>query len=106
VSIHVVCYSCDFFTHPMRLVSNSAPRPFDRHDWFVSRCGQEVRYVIDYYEAPEETPGVPVFHLDVRPAMDDFGSVMTRFKVAAKEKWEQWFASDEPSSPAATNSTS
>ena len=25
------------------------PRPFDRHDWFVDRCGKQVRYVIDFY---------------------------------------------------------
>lgn len=25
------------------------PSPFDRHDWYVDRCGQEVRYVIDFY---------------------------------------------------------
>lgn len=25
------------------------PLPFDRHDWFVDRCGEEVRYVIDFY---------------------------------------------------------
>jgi hypothetical protein len=25
------------------------PMPFDRHDWFVDRCGEEVRYVIDFY---------------------------------------------------------
>jgi cytochrome c heme-lyase len=30
-----------------------APRPFDRHDWTVDRCGKEVRYVIDYYDVPE-----------------------------------------------------
>lgn len=23
--------------------------PFDRHDWYVDRCGKEVRYVIDFY---------------------------------------------------------
>jgi hypothetical protein len=23
--------------------------PFDRHDWVVDRCGQDVRYVIDFY---------------------------------------------------------
>ena len=23
--------------------------PFDRHDWYVDRNGQEVRYVIDFY---------------------------------------------------------
>lgn len=25
------------------------PLPFDRHDWYVDRCGTEVRYVIDFY---------------------------------------------------------
>ncbi|KAG2204127.1 hypothetical protein INT47_011610 [Mucor saturninus] len=68
-----------------------APKPFDRHDWYISRCGQSRRYVIDYYEAPEEVPGVPVFHLDVRPALDNTESVMVRFKEAAKMKWDQWF---------------
>ncbi|KAG1169019.1 hypothetical protein G6F70_008733 [Rhizopus microsporus] len=70
-----------------------APKPFDRHDWYVSRCGQTRRYVIDYYEAPEDVPGVPVFHLDIRPALDDIDSIMVRFKEAAKAKWEQWFSS-------------
>ncbi|GAA5815788.1 hypothetical protein MFLAVUS_009303 [Mucor flavus] len=68
-----------------------APKPFDRHDWYISRCGQSRRYVIDYYEAPEDVPGVPVFHLDVRPALDDAESMMVRFKEAAKIKWDQWF---------------
>ena len=25
------------------------PLPFDRHDWYVDRCGRDVRYVIDFY---------------------------------------------------------
>jgi cytochrome c heme-lyase len=48
--------------------------PFDRHDWYVERCGEkgceEVRYVIDYYEGAPEPTGEPVFFLDVRPAVD------------------------------------
>ena len=32
----------------LRMLFGSAA-PFDRHDWFVDRCGQEVRYVIDFY---------------------------------------------------------
>ncbi|KAI8646758.1 cytochrome c/c1 heme-lyase [Parasitella parasitica] len=79
-----------------------SPKPFDRHDWYISRCGQSRRYVIDYYEAPEEIPGVPVFNLDVRPALDDVESVMVRFKEAAKVKWEQWF----PTSAASTSENS
>ncbi|KAI7902241.1 cytochrome c/c1 heme lyase-domain-containing protein [Cokeromyces recurvatus] len=46
-----------------------------------------------HFLAPEEKPGVPVFHLDIRPALDDVPSVMLRFKEAAKAKWEQWFPS-------------
>ncbi|KAL8270267.1 hypothetical protein Esti_005826 [Eimeria stiedai] len=26
---------------------------FDRHDWYVDRCGQQVRYIIDYYDDPQ-----------------------------------------------------
>ncbi|KAJ1975663.1 holocytochrome c synthase [Dimargaris xerosporica] len=53
------------------------PRPFDRHDWVVSRCGREVRYVIDYYSAPSEGD-TPVFSVDVRPALDSPQSVIDR----------------------------
>ncbi|RUP45506.1 cytochrome c heme lyase [Jimgerdemannia flammicorona] len=68
-----------------------SPRPFDRHDWVVDRCGREVRYVIDYYSAPEDIPGQPVFHLDVRPALDSVESLLDRAKVAAREKFETWW---------------
>ena len=37
-------------------------RPFDRHDWVVDRCGEEVRYVIDFY-FNEDKAGTP----EVRP---------------------------------------
>lgn len=67
---------------------NSEP-PFDRHDWIVRRpkTGEKVRYVIDYYEAPPEPDGSPVFSLDVRPALDSFGSLKTRISVATEEVW-------------------
>ncbi|KAJ2162813.1 holocytochrome c synthase [Coemansia sp. RSA 552] len=58
-------------------------RPFDRHDWYVSRCGKEVRYVIDYYEGIPEND-MPVFNLVVRPAIDDVGSLVDR----AKQLWQ------------------
>lgn len=72
-----------------------APRPFDRHDWYVKRSssgnssssgskeddGKIVRYVIDYYEG-RDLPGIPVFHLDCRPAIDDFSSLVDRIKHA------------------------
>lgn len=60
--------------------------PFDRHDWIVNRCGKEVRYVIDYYDA-----GLTSKHtiLDVRPALDSVGAVWDRMRVA----WFRWTSS-------------
>ncbi|KAJ2779951.1 holocytochrome c synthase [Coemansia interrupta] len=58
-------------------------RPFDRHDWYVDRCGKQVRYVIDYYEG-NPVDDMPVFNLVVRPAVDDFGSLTDR----AKQLWD------------------
>ena len=51
------------------------------------RTGDEVRYVIDYYSAPPEPDGSPVFSLDVRPALDSFGSIKERISVATAEAW-------------------
>ncbi|KDR80675.1 hypothetical protein GALMADRAFT_241050 [Galerina marginata CBS 339.88] len=67
---------------------NTEP-PFDRHDWIVRRqkTSEEVRYVIDYYSAPPEPDGSPVFSLDVRPALDSFGSLKDRIAVATEEVW-------------------
>lgn len=56
-----------------------SPPPFDRHDWYVSRQvggrRKEIRYVIDYYEGPDEPTGEPVFYLDVRPAVTPTAAV-------------------------------
>ena len=57
--------------------------PFDRHDWVVDRCGRDVRYIIDYYDGSKldsETGDFAI--LDVRPAMDSFGNVWDRMRVA------------------------
>ncbi|TIC61185.1 dihydroxyacetone kinase Dak1 [Wallemia mellicola] len=57
--------------------------PFDRHDWYIKRTNsnETVRYVIDYYGAPPTPEGMPVFHLDVRPALDSPASILERIKV-------------------------
>ncbi|KAI0653423.1 cytochrome c and c1 heme-lyase [Cubamyces menziesii] len=66
---------------------NTEP-PFDRHDWIVRRnSGEEVRYVIDYYSAPPEPDGSPVFSLDVRPALDSVGSIKQRILAASEDVW-------------------
>ncbi|KAJ3346967.1 hypothetical protein HDU83_002521 [Entophlyctis luteolus] len=46
--------------------------PFDRHDWYVDRCGKQVRYVIDFYGGNSDAPGVSFF-LDVRPDLSADG---------------------------------
>lgn len=65
--------------------------PFDRHDWYVQRVhnGQikEIRYVIDYYEAPDDENGDPVFNLDVRPAVDSPILAMERIARWGGEVW-------------------
>lgn len=63
----------------MSLIPSYTP-PFDRHDWYVDRCGTQVRYVIDFYTGKPDPrrPHVPSFYLDVRPAVDNFEGVRTR----------------------------
>lgn len=65
----------------LTLVPRYTP-PFDRHDWYVDRCGTQVRYVIDFYTGRPDParPGVMSFYLDVRPALDDWASVSTRLR--------------------------
>ncbi|KAJ2002501.1 holocytochrome c synthase [Coemansia thaxteri] len=65
-------------------------RPFDRHDWYVDRCGKQVRYVIDYYEGAPENDA-PVFNLVVRPAIDDFASLADRAKQLWDDAKEKYF---------------
>jgi cytochrome c heme-lyase len=57
--------------------------PFDRHDWIVKRTSsdgtaKQIRYVIDYYSGPPEPDGMPVFYLDVRPALDTPSAAASR----------------------------
>lgn len=79
----------------------SSEAPFDRHDWVVRRPatssnekGQEVRYIIDYYSAPDDPEtDEPVFHLDVRPALDSVEATMARLKKG----WREWMQPAETS---------
>lgn len=67
--------------------------PFDRHDWIVDRCGQEVRYVIDFYNAAP-MPSMPAaLHLDVRPALDSPAALWARLRMqwrwASSGRWQR-----------------
>jgi len=61
--------------------------PFDRHDWIVDRCGEEVRYVIDFYNATSTGPEPVAMHLDVRPALDSFGACFDRMRMFAYQNF-------------------
>ena len=64
------------------LVALGKEAPFDRHDWFVERDGEQVRYVLDFYAIkPGARAGAPV-HLDVRPALDSPSALYDRVKWA------------------------
>ncbi len=59
--------------------------PFDRHDWQVDRCGEQVRYVIDYYSQPPRSgAAVGGLYLDVRPALDSPTAAWDRLRCAIK----------------------
>jgi cytochrome c heme-lyase len=68
--------------------------PFDRHDWVVDRCGRDVRYVIDFYNAKSADPRAPVaMHLDARPALDSLGAAFDRaYAQAAWTLSGEWLA--------------
>lgn len=54
---------------------------FDRHDWFVDRCGQKtVRYVIDYYDDPKGAEDDLHITIVTRPAVDDMGAILDRLR--------------------------
>ncbi|KAI9098850.1 cytochrome c/c1 heme-lyase [Phlyctochytrium arcticum] len=67
-------------------------RTFDRHDWYVDRCGRQVRYVVDYYSSPEEeVDGMPAFNVDVRPAVDSFTDGWDRVREGCERIWSRAF---------------
>lgn len=82
--------------------------PFDRHDWVVDRCGQDVRYIIDYYDGGQVDKEYKFALLDVRPALDSFGALWDRMTAT----WWRWTRSpgrsgtDASSNSAATATTS
>jgi len=73
--------------------------PFDRHDWIIDRCGQEVRYIIDYYDGDLDPGSHRFAQLDVRPAIDSFTAVWDRMKVS----WFRWKYADSVEEQNANN---
>ncbi|KFM24538.1 Cytochrome c-type heme lyase [Auxenochlorella protothecoides] len=66
------------------------PLPFDRHDWYIDRCGQEVRYVIDFYFKDELAGSPEAFELRVRPALDSLEAGLDRVKMQIYTTFAQY----------------
>merc|ERR1712110_163567 len=54
--------------------------PFDRHDWHVDRCGQRVRYVVDFYDGKPSASAPIAIHIDARPEVS-VGGVFDRLRL-------------------------
>jgi len=55
--------------------------PFDRHDWYVLRCGEQVRYVIDFYFDDSKAGSMDAFEVVARPALDSVQSCIDRVRM-------------------------
>ncbi len=63
---------------------------FDRHDWWVDRCGTPVRYVIDFYFDESKAGSMDAFTVDARPALDGPTAALDRVKMVIYTKFAQW----------------
>lgn len=60
--------------------------PFDRHDWIIDRCGDRIRYIVDFYDGrPSEYAPVSI-HIDARPELT-LGGARDRLRLTLRE----WF---------------
>lgn len=76
---YVYAQTCQFDNTNIRIY-HRFDKPFDRHDWYVDRCGKSVRYVIDYYDDPSQNDDLQV-KIDARPALDSFQAVRDRVRM-------------------------
>lgn len=54
--------------------------PFDRHDWYVDRCGKTVRYILDFYDDTTHTDDPMNVYVDIRPALDSVSAFWDRLR--------------------------
>ena len=74
--------------------------PFDRHDWYVNRCGKTIHYIIDFYDVEKQAKGadqsssnkdeevkpkeVFLSAIDARPALDSMSALWDRTLISWK----------------------
>lgn len=54
-------------------------RPFDRHDWYINRCGVEVKYILDYYNDESMNDDKQIY-IDARPAPNSISNIWDRVR--------------------------
>mmetsp|Transcript_57071 Transcript_57071/g.105504 ORF Transcript_57071/g.105504 Transcript_57071/m.105504 type:complete len:220 (-) Transcript_57071:191-850(-) len=57
--------------------------PFDRHDWHIDRCGQKIRYLVDFYDGKPSAEFPVSIYVDARPEVS-FGGLRDRLTLWAK----------------------
>lgn len=62
-----------------RTMLSKMGRPFDRHDWYIDRCGTEVKYILDYYNDESMNDDKNIF-IDVRPAPNTISNIWHRLR--------------------------
>lgn len=57
-------------------------KPFDRHDWYIDRCGKTIKYIIDYYDGKKNAgSSSPVsIYIDARPQFT-YNNMVDKLKV-------------------------
>ena len=80
------------FQARVRQLLGDGELPFDRHDWYVDRCGQEVRYIIDFYFHEQLAGTEKQFEINARPALDPNGTLPDALIDRAKMSIYKTFA--------------
>eukprot|EP00455_Lapot_gusevi_P041702 TRINITY_DN486_c0_g1_i2.p1 TRINITY_DN486_c0_g1~~TRINITY_DN486_c0_g1_i2.p1 ORF type:complete len:223 (-),score=36.69 TRINITY_DN486_c0_g1_i2:36-704(-) len=75
--------------------------PFDRHDWYVNRCGKEIKYIIDFYSSPRDEAEMII---DARPSITVHG-VVDRVHLAARKGLSSVFSLFSSSSSSSSSSS-
>ncbi|SBS89140.1 cytochrome c1 heme lyase, putative [Plasmodium malariae] len=55
-------------------------RPFDRHDWYIDRCGNTIKYIIDYYDGKSDNNAPVSIFIDVRPEFS-YNNIIDHLKI-------------------------
>jgi cytochrome c heme-lyase len=63
-------------------------KPFDRHDWVIQRCDEEVRYVIDFYKGPVQEKTIKLEDGSFSRVQHESMYIDTRPELSARNSWD------------------